>query len=46
MTTQKALEQSIFWQQHVVNTSRDPKQIARCKAAIEKLQQQLKALIA
>jgi hypothetical protein len=46
MTSKKAIEQSIFWQRHVVANSRDQKQIERCKAAIHKLEQQLKTLTA
>jgi len=46
MTSKKALEQSIFWQQQVIKQSRDPVQIARCKAAIERLQTQLKEMTA
>ena len=42
MTSPKVLENSIFWQKQVIAQSRDPKQIARCKAAIARLEQQLK----
>jgi hypothetical protein len=41
-TSPKVLENSIFWQKQVLKQSRDPKQIERCKAAIAKLEQQLK----
>jgi hypothetical protein len=44
MTSQKALETSIYWQNVVIKQSRCPKQKARCKAAIERLQSQLEAL--
>ncbi len=40
-TTSKAIKESIFWQQQVVNQSNDPAQIERCKAAIAKLTAQL-----
>ena len=46
MTSKKALEQSIFWQQQVIKQSRDPVQIARCKAVIARLQDQLKGATA
>jgi len=42
MTSKKTLQNSIFWQQQVIKQSRDPVQIARCKAAIQRLQTQLK----
>ena len=35
------LNNSIAWQRHVMAVSRDPVQIARCKAAIAKLTAQL-----
>jgi hypothetical protein len=38
----KTIEKSIFWQQQIIKQSRDPVQIARCKAAIARLQDQLK----
>jgi hypothetical protein len=44
MTSQKTLENSIFWQNWVLKQSTDPKQKQRCIAAIERLQAQLKAL--
>lgn len=31
------LEHMIFWQEHVRDNTRDPKQKARCNAAIERL---------
>ena len=37
-------EKSIFWQQHVLQASRDPIQKARCKRAIERLEKQLAAV--
>ena len=43
MTSNQALEKSIYWQQQVVNQSRDPIQIARCKLAIAKLTAQLES---
>ena len=42
MTSIKVLENGIFWQKQVIAQSRNPKQIERCKAAIVKLEQQLK----
>lgn len=44
--SQLALEQSIFWQEQVIKQSRDPVQIARCKAAVARLQDQLKGATA
>jgi hypothetical protein len=38
----ETIQNSIFWQKQVIKQSRDPKQIERCKAAIVKLEQQLK----
>jgi hypothetical protein len=38
----ETIKNSIFWQKQVIAQSRDPKQIERCKAAIVKLEQQLK----
>jgi hypothetical protein len=43
MTTKKGLETSIYWQKIVLNQSKDPKQKERCKLAIAKLEEQLKA---
>jgi len=40
----KTIENSIYWQNHVMRQSRDPKQKARCALAIEKLTQQLNQL--
>jgi len=34
------LDNSIFWQEHVRDNTRDPAQRARCNAAIEKLMAQ------
>lgn len=34
------IDNSIFWQEHVRDTTRDPAQRARCNAAIEKLMRQ------
>ena len=44
MTTLKALETSLYWQQVVLNQSRDPKQKARVSIAIERLIAQIEAL--
>jgi hypothetical protein len=44
MTTLKALETSLYWQQVVLKQSRDPKQKARASIAIEKLTQQINTL--
>lgn len=44
MTSRKALENSIFWQNWLLKQSKDPKQRQRAIAAIEKLQAQLRAL--
>jgi len=44
MTSAKTLENSIYWQKVVLKQSRDPKQIERCKAAIARLEAQLKEL--
>lgn len=44
MTSRKSLETSIYWQKIVVKQSKDIKQIERCKLAIKKLEEQLKAL--
>lgn len=44
MTSHKALENSIFWQNWVLKQTKDPKQKQRAIAAIEKLMAQLKAL--
>lgn len=43
-STQKAIETCIYWQRYVVNHSKDPAQIARAKAAIERLQTELDQL--
>jgi hypothetical protein len=45
MTSRKALEKSLYWQNVVFKQSKDPKQIERCRLAIAKLEAQLKALI-
>jgi hypothetical protein len=44
MTTLKALETSLYWQQVVLKQSRDPKQKQRVSLAIEKLTKQIEAL--
>lgn len=44
MTSRKALENSIFWQNWVLKQTKDPKQKQRAIAAIDKLMAQLKAL--
>jgi hypothetical protein len=41
MTSKKTLENSIHWQMQVIKQSRDPVQIKRCQAAIERLFAQL-----
>ena len=38
----KVLENSIFWQEHVLKNSRDPKQKARCQEAILSLMQEIR----
>jgi hypothetical protein len=43
-TSLKTLENSIYWQNVVLKQSRDPKQIERVKAAIERLQAQINQL--
>jgi hypothetical protein len=37
----ETLENSIAWQRRVIADSRDPKQVARCNAAIGRLQEQI-----
>jgi len=37
----KVLEKSIFWQEHVLKNSKDPKQKARCQEAILSLMQEI-----
>ena len=44
MNNIKVIENSLFWQQVVLNQSRDPVQIARVKKAIVKLEAQLSQL--
>ena len=44
MTSLKVLENSLFWQRHVLSQSRDPVQIERVKRAIVKLETQIKEL--
>ena len=44
MSTLKALETSLYWQQVVLKQSRDPKQKARVSIAIERLTAQIQAL--
>jgi hypothetical protein len=41
-TSIKALEVSIYWQKHVLQQSKDPVQKERCRAAIARLEAQLK----
>ena len=41
MTSIKALENSIFWQNWVLKQSKDPVQRKRCVAAIERLMAEL-----
>jgi hypothetical protein len=43
--TSKPIENSIFWQNQVIKQSQNPAQIARCKAAIVKLQAELRAAL-
>lgn len=45
MNARKTLENSIFWQKHVLTHSRDPKQKERASKAIEKLSNELKEAI-
>ena len=40
----KALENSIYWQTHVLNNSKDKRQQDRCRLAIERLQKQIDEL--
>jgi len=41
----KTIDNCIFWQEHVRNTTRDPVQRARCNAAIEKLMSERRELV-
>ena len=41
----KTIDNCIFWQEHVRDTTRDPAQRARCNAAIEKLMQERRELV-
>jgi len=41
----KTIDNSIFWQEHVRDTTRDPAQRARCNAAIEKLMEERRELV-
>lgn len=41
MESKKTIEQCIYWQRHVAAQSRDPAQIARCLAAIARLEAKL-----
>ena len=41
----KVLDNAIFWQEHVRDTTRDPAQRARCNAAIEKLMSERRELV-
>ena len=43
MISKKTIEQSIYWQRQVAAQSRDPAQVARCLAAIARLEAQLAA---
>jgi hypothetical protein len=45
MTSKKALEISLYWQNVVFKQSKDPKQIERCRLSIAKLEAQLKELL-
>jgi hypothetical protein len=40
----KTLENSIYWQTHVLNNSKDKKQQDRCRLAIQQLQKQIDEL--
>lgn len=44
MTSAKTLENSIYWQKHVLTHSKDPKQKERAQKAIERLTEQLKTI--
>jgi hypothetical protein len=44
MTSLKALETSLYWQKVVLKQSKDPKQKARVRLAIEKLTSQINQL--
>ena len=44
MTSLKVLENSLFWQRHVLKQSQNPVQIERVKRAIVKLEAQIKEL--
>lgn len=39
----ETIKRCIYWQQHVMNASRDPVQVERCRRAIERLTQLLEA---
>jgi hypothetical protein len=41
----KTIDNCIFWQEHVRDTTCDPAQRARCNAAIEKLMQERRELV-
>ena len=41
----KTIDNCIFWQEHVRDTTRDPAQRARCNAAIEKLMAERRELV-
>ncbi len=43
-TSAKAIETCLYWQRYVLAHSKDPAQIARAKAAIERLQAELDRL--
>lgn len=40
-----ALDKCIAWQQYVIQTTTDPKQKARCQAAVERLKQERLAIV-
>jgi hypothetical protein len=45
MANTKTIDNCIFWQEHVRDTTRDPAQRARCNAAIEKLMSERRELV-
>lgn len=44
MTSTKQLENAIFWQNYVINNTKDPKQRDRCEKAVIKLQNQIDSI--
>lgn len=38
--TIESIDKCIYWQEYVMRATKDPKQAARCQAAIERLKQQ------